>query len=179
MKPSKNQFNLSEMLIKSNGTVHIEYKSNIADGQEVLNITSKEEFGYLPHKDLTDVLQKYKPMLATCFYYDLTRKGEVDNILSKITVTGIKLTGSDKTRGIVIKGSIKSKNNRNMPLNTENLRYNSTKYGFEDSFQELEEAIINEAYAFIFEDKRGQLKLFNNVDMTEDEEILETQEQEN
>lgn len=178
MKPQIDNFKLTKVKIdNSTGTVHAEYSLQLPEGQEVLNIDSKSDYSYLPHKDLTDVLEKYKPMLATNFYYDLTRKGEVDNIMSKIEVRGITLTGKEKTKGVKIFGVIKSENNIPLVLNSENLRYNSTKYGFEDSFQELEDALITEVYAFIFEDKKGQLKLFQNAEFEEGEEITDAQEE--
>lgn len=172
MKTHIENFKLRKIKIKREG-VHMEYTMKFHEGQEVHEVTSKTDYAYLPHIDLTDVLEKYKPMLATVFYYDKCKGKDQDEIMSKITVNEITLSGSDNTRGVLISGNIKSINNRPLNLNSENLRYNSSKYGFEDLFEDLEEEIIREAYAFAFEDKKGQLTMFSDVEQEGLEEMTQ------
>lgn len=161
MKTNIKNFKLRKLHVKKTG-VYLEFTIKVHEGAEVHDITSKNDYAFEPHADLTDTLAKYKPMIASVFYYDKLKKEDSAEILSKMSVKSITLSGDDKTRGVLIGGEVRSINNRPLVLNTENIRYNSTKYGFEDSFEELEEALVKEAYAFAFEDKKAQLSMFTN-----------------
>jgi len=164
MKPKINNFKLRKISVKK-GSVNVEYTLSLPEGNEVFHLEPKVKYDYLPHADLTNVLSKYKPMLATDFYFDLLKKDKIDEIMSKISVNQVTLSGKDKTKGVSISGSIRSLNNLPLVLNSENFKYNGTKYGFEDSLQELEDELVPEVFAFIFENKKGQLTIFSDEEM--------------
>lgn len=148
-----------------------------AEGSESHEVASKTLYNYQPHVDLTNVLEMYKPMLALVFHY------ENPDIIEKIEITGLSFNGTKDKRGLVISGTILSLNNRAMALNSESIKYSSTKYGFEDSLEEMEEKIVDEVYQFIFEGKKGQLSMFSDAEMSgediQDAEEIEENEEEN
>lgn len=171
MKPTKDQFKLKKITVKQNET-SISWQIREAHGQEVHHNKHNVDFDWIPHKDLTDVLENYKPILAAVYYYDkINQKQHSEDVESKIKIKGLTLSGEDKTRGVTIIGSIMSERKRPLNLVSDNLHYvSSGNYADEQGFKDIEKALIDEVYQFIYDQKRGELDAFKNGELTPEEQ---------
>lgn len=175
----KKNFKLSKVKRIKNGGLDIHYTIEETEGSEVFNPKIHLEHPKDFHPDLTDKLGKLKPILARIYHltfftelmglneFEATQEQEEIamklecEIMDKITVNGVTFSGSDKNRGIVISGSFTADTNQAMPINSHNLKFSSTRYGFEEEVERICEELKDEVYAYVYENKRAQMSLFD------------------
>jgi hypothetical protein len=136
----------------------------------------------VPHPDLLKSLENLKPHLARVLGlqagWDFSRENvknaktfdplaaatqgakDADN---SVKIVGITMMGDNETEGVKINGFLKCLNG-DMKVNCPVIRFRNEAMGIEQTVEGLVNTIIEEAFAFLFQQKRKQYTL-------EDEEI--------
>lgn len=179
-KKQVKDFKLLKLKLITGGGIDVHYTHVEVDGSDQYEMKGHEESPKIPHKDLTDLLNDMRGMVARVFALTFFREiivnpdfGATDDqskyseryyqaILDKIKITGVALSGieSDKTKGCIITSTFRSEVNVPMALNTHRIKFHNTTYGFEESLGNLCDELQEEVYKYLFENKKGQLDLF-------------------
>lgn len=145
------------------------YESGVS--RDSVAITSDDN----PHPDLLNSLHELSPYLARVLGlqagYDIAReelrkspdalKKAVDgakNADDSVTVLNITVFGAGETKGLVIQGSLRAINGYTT-VKCPVIRFNSEAMAIEKSVEAIFEKIREEAYAFLFQNKRKQLSI--------------------
>lgn len=190
MKPKKESFKLSKVKLIKDGGLDCHFEVEEVSGQEVYLEKYHTESSKDLHPDLSSKFLELKPILARIyhlsFFRDIIQKPDFkatakqsqfaekfyQEILSRINVTGVAISGQDKNEGIIITGTFKADTNQIMAINSHRIRFVDTKYGFEENLEILVDEIKEEVFAFLFENKRAQLSLFDQPEATKTEKII-------
>jgi len=167
-------FTLESVKKQKNGGLSISYEVNESIGEEIYNDKDTKESARIPHPDLTNLLKDLIPSVAQVFGYTQLRgavksnaKIEADleekyqDLISKLDVTGISISGTGNNKGIIITATMKAESNQKMAMNTHRIRFNESRYGFESDLENVVEDIQNECYDYLFNGKKAQLELFD------------------
>lgn len=177
--PSENAFYLSKVKVISGGglDVHFEVEENC--GAEVYrenyHLSSSKDI----HPDLQKLFDKLKPIMAQVFYLtfmntliakpefkatakqkELSDKAK-DEIIDKLNVIGVSLSGKDDNVGVVLTGTITAASNQKMAINSHRMKFADTLYGFEEELEQIVGDIERETYMFLFKGKKAQLEIFD------------------
>jgi len=131
----------------------------------------------MPHPDLTNKINDLKGYLAKAYHYEKLynagrklKKTEDENftneyldILNQIEVMGISIGGNDNLRGVVISGKMESNNGAKVAMNTPRIVFESEKLGYESEVEEKIIDISEEIYAYLFENKKANKELFDEI----------------
>ena len=82
-------------------------------------------------------------------------------VLAKLDVTGVSLSGKDDNVGVVLTGTFTADSNQKMAINSHRMKFKDERYGFEEEMETIIGDIEREVYAFLFKNKRAQLELFD------------------
>lgn len=121
----------------------------------------------IAHPDLRNAMQELKrPLVQT---WNLP--GE-DNELQDWAEENLEISSlsiNSKGDAIVITGKVKAETGAKMAMNSPRVDLSQDTYGFEEQVTAVVDRITAEAYAFLYENKRAQLELFDgNQDDTPD-----------
>ena len=177
--PSENSFALSKVKTISGGGLDVHFEVEEACGAEVYrenyHLSSSKEI----HPDLKKLFDQLKPILARVYHlsffrslietpdFKATKKQQelaeeaFKEVLAKLDVTGISLSGKDNNLGVVLTGTFTADSNQKMAINSHRMKFSDTRYGFEEEMEEIIGNIETEVYAFLFKNKRAQLELFD------------------
>lgn len=177
--PSENSFALSKVKTISGGGLDVHFEVEEACGAEVYrenyHLSSSKEI----HPDLKKLFDQLKPILARVYHlsffrslietpdFKATKKQQelaeeaFKEVLAKLDVTGISLSGKDNNVGVVLTGTFTADSNQKMAINSHRMKFSDTRYGFEEEMEEIIGNIETEVYAFLFKNKRAQLELFD------------------
>lgn len=150
--------------------------SNPKDGASYFDIVSKES-PVIVHSDFHTALDSLKPIVAEIHYYkemmllgssnfskeekkafNLLKKHidrEYTQLLQNITISGVALSGNDKTLGVIITGTIKSEIGQKTALNTPRIMLAADSYGFEQELSDMIDAVTDEMYLYLYEKKKA------------------------
>lgn len=177
--PSVKAFKLSKVKLIKDGGIACDYEVEEVVGSEVYNNKYHTESAKLEHPDMRNCFEELKPIIARIyhltFFKSLMETPEFDatkmqkdlaivafaEVMEKVDVTGISLSGEDENVGVVITGTFTADSNQKMAINTHRIRIEDDRYGFEQEMEEVIAKIEKEVYAYLFEDKQAQLQLFN------------------
>lgn len=167
-------------------TKGIDVKFGIAGESATYSKDSHE----LPHEDLVKLLESLRPIVAEIFFMkpgafilNLGSENSVNtfdpkknqklileqydsDMIDRITVTGVALSGSAEKMGAVITSVFESKQG-GVAINTKRIMFNGTKLGVEEELSETCEEIRKEIYQFLYNDKKqedGQMTMFTEGD---------------
>lgn len=182
-KPRRESFKLSKIKLLKDGGLDCIFEVEETYGSEIFKEKLHSESSKDVHPDLRNKFKELTPIVARIFYLtffsqliempefeateaqqELAQNYE-NEIVDKLDVRGISLSGSDKNKGIVITSLFMTDMKIKSPLNSPRMKFAGTKYGFEEEMERISEDICNEAYAFLFENKRAQLSMFGEDDM--------------
>lgn len=177
--PSENAFALSKVKVISGGGLDVHFEVEEACGAEVYrenyHLSSSKEI----HPDLKSLFDQLKPIMARVYHlsffrslletpdFKATKKQQelaekaFKEVLRKLDVTGISLSGKDNNVGIVLTGTFTADSNQKMAINSHRMKFSDTRYGFEEEMEAIIGKIETEVYAFLFKNKRAQLELFD------------------
>lgn len=177
--PSEKAFNLSKVKVISGGGLDVTFEVEEAIGAEIYrenyHLASSKEI----HPDLQKLFNQLKPIMARVYHlsffrtlldtpdFKATKKQReiaetaFSEIMNKITVTGVSLSGKDDNVGVVITGTFTADSNQKMAINSHRMKFNDERYGFEEELEEIIGDIEREVYAFLFKNKKAQLTLFD------------------
>lgn len=174
----KESFKLSETKSLDRASVDFKATINVPDGASTYEIPVGGKWPIIPHPDLLALFDRLKPRLASSFGYTLFQafvEGKnfngskeqkkyaerfTEEMLAKIKVTGISFSGKEKN-GIVIKGTYDGSS-----INTKSLYFTNKEYG--EELREIADGIIDEMFAYAYEDKKAQLEIAFKDDKKED-----------
>lgn len=171
----RKDFELSKIKLVKNGGVDLIYtvKENI-DG-EIYHEKYHKQSLKDAHPDLINKMNELKPILARVYHLSFfktileteefnssDKQREIasdafDEILKKIRISQLSISGKDQNMGVVISGGMIAETNQVMAMNTHHLKLEQIKYGFEEELSEIVNDIINESFEFIYENKRSQI----------------------
>ena len=182
-KPKRETFKLTKIKLLKDGGLDCIFEVEETYGLETFKEKLHAESSKDIHPDLRDKFKELKPIVARVFYLtffsqliemdefnateeqqELAQKHE-NEIMQKIDVRGVSLSGSEKNKGIVISALLMTDMKMNTPLNLPRMKFAGTKYGFEEEMERIVEVIKEEAYLFLFENKRAQLSAFTDNEM--------------
>lgn len=177
--PSENAFALSKVKTIPGGGLDVHFEVEEACGAEVYrenyHLSSSKEI----HPDLKSLFDQLKPIMARVYHlsffrslletpdFKATKKQQelaeeaFKEVLGKLDVTGISLSGKDNNVGVVLTGTFTADSNQKMAINSHRMKFSDTRYGFEEEMEAIIGKIETEVYAFLFENKRAQLELFD------------------
>lgn len=177
--PSEKAFMLSKVKTISGGGLDVHFEVEETCGAEVYrenyHLSSTKEI----HPDLQKLFDKLKPIMARVYHlsffrslmetpdFKATKKQQelaenaFKEVLEKLNVTGVSLSGKDDNVGVVLTGTFTADSNQKMAINSHRMKFSDTRYGFEEELEETIGEIEAEVYAFLFKNKRAQLELFD------------------
>ena len=188
------QFKLRKVKLIKNGGLEVDYTTsetsgNTPEGAAVYEIGHVEKSTKLPHPDLTEKLLLMKPMVARVFSFSFFRQliqhpdfaatseqsriaeRMYQEIIGKISITGISISGEDANEGCIITATfLTDVNNNKTAINIPRVKFNSLTFGWEEELQELCQSISQETFEFLFENKIAEPELmFNDDEVIEDD----------
>jgi len=177
-KVKKESFNLTKVKVIKKGGLdcHFEVEEKLGEEifHEAFHLNSTKDM----HPDLFAAFNQLKAIVAQVYHFnffravslqpesnasqELVRAAEraYQEIIKKIDVNEIAISGSNEHRGVVIHAVFKGDGKSTMPLKTHKLNFVETNYGFEEDLEIIIDEIVEETYLFLFENKRQQLSLF-------------------
>lgn len=195
--PSENAFALSKVKVISGGGLDVHFEVEEACGAEVYrenyHLSSNKEI----HPDLKKLFDQLKPIMARVYHlsffrslietpdFKATKKQQelaeeaFKEVLAKLDVTGISLSGKDNNVGVVLTGTFTADSNQKMAINSHRMRFADERYGFEEEMERIIGEIESEVYQFLFKGKKCQMELFENEDFDEETEEKSEEEENN
>lgn len=186
--PTKKQFNLKKVKLLNEGGIDCHFEVMQTMGNETYNEKYHMESAKDVHPDLKKQISRLKPIMARVYHMsfvrtlllmpefkatqeqcDLAETG-LQEIMQKINISGIAISGDDDKVGIVITGTFTADSNQKMAINSHRMKFNDTRYGTEEEMEEIVLEIENEVYAFLFENKKAQLDIFDAMNQNEEDE---------
>lgn len=177
--PSEKAFALSKVKVISGGGLDVHFEVEEACGAEVYrenyHLSSSKEI----HPDLKKLFDQLKPIMARVYHlsffrslietpdFKATKKQQelaeeaFKEVLAKLDVTGISLSGKDNNVGVVLTGTFKADSNQKMAINSHRMRFADERYGFEEEMERIIGEIESEVYQFLFKGKKCQMELFD------------------
>jgi hypothetical protein len=189
---SRENFKLLKFKLIQGGGAEIHYDMEEVDGYETFYDKVTYQTGKVIHPDLMNVLNQMKPMFAKAYDYsfirDIILKAEFgatqdqaviaentyQEILKKINMTGAAMSGSKDKKGCIITATYISPTGKKRGVVTERIGFNLQKYGFEEELERLFDDLEEEAFSFIFENKRAKItqgSLFNTDGATPTDQV--------
>lgn len=178
--PSEKAFQLSKVKVISGGGLDVHFETEETCGAEVYRETYHLSSSKEIHPDLKKLLDRLKPIMARVYHlsffrslmetpeFKATKKQQelaeeaFKEVLAKLDVTGISLSGKDSNVGVVLTGVFTADSNQKMAINSHRMKFSDTRYGFEEEMESIIGDIESEVYAFLFKGKKAQLELFDS-----------------
>ena len=177
--PSEKNFALSKVKCIKDGGLDVHFEVVETIGESVYTEKYHMESAKDIHPDLRACFKQLRPIMARIF--NLTsfltlvatpdfaasesqqKAGEefAKELLEKIEVRGISLSGKDDNVGVILTGLFTVINNQKTCINSPRLKFSQIVYGFEEELEQIIAEIETEVYAFLFLGKKAELELFN------------------
>lgn len=178
-KPNREKFKLSKIKLINGGGCALKFDLEEIIGADSYISSEDIKSSKEPHPDLVDKFLEMRAMVAQVFCLTSIR-GVVDNpkfggdkiqtkfieswvqeMISKINVTGISLSGAEDKKGIVITSTFTVDNRQKSAWNTPRIMLNGESRGFEERLSELVSGIESEAFEFLYESKVRNPEMFD------------------
>lgn len=182
---TETQFELQKIKILKGGS-GVDLDFNIRRENSGVTVTDryKKETATFPHPDLLQAIESLKDFLIRAVgketihtekliagFKDKFKKeaefAELEAAIedhikgekTKITVTGISLSGYDSNKGVIITGTYLCKNGSKIAINSPRIRFEGESFGFEGALFDICNVIQTEAYLYTFKDKQAQQQI--------------------
>lgn len=177
--PTESSFFLSKVKVIANGGLDVHFEVEETCGQEIYRENYHLASSKGIHPDLQKLFDSLKPIMARVYHLSFfktiletpefkatkAQKEIADaafkEVLNKIKVTGVSLSGKDDNVGIVLTGTFTADSNQKMAINSHRMKFSEERYGFEEEMEQIVSDIESEVYKFLFKNKRAQLGLFD------------------
>lgn len=174
----EHNFNLSKIKTLPGGGLRINYQVTQNVAGETALIDRDETSSRLIHPDLQDLFDALRPIVGRVFgftsFLTLVEGKEMgltegkkalarafaDELLKRIEIRGIALSGSEEKRGVIITAVLETSERVKTCINTPRLQLATETFGFEEQLTEIVEKISAEVQAYLFKGKQAQLSLF-------------------
>lgn len=178
-QPKQECFELLKAKLVKDGGLDCQFEINETFKDQTFYEKYHNESSKDIHPDLVSLFKDLKPYVARIFHWTgFLNMMEDDNfmgtapqkkfakklhneLMDKIKIRSISLSGSDDKRGVVISAVFVADSNMPMAINTHRIKFNDQRYGFEDEIEGICSNIEDEVYEFLFNDKAAQLTLFS------------------
>lgn len=177
--PSEKNFALSKVKIVKDGGLDVHFEvTETVNNESWINKYHVESAKDI-HPDLRNCFTELRPIIGRIFNLtsflsmidtddfaaseeqDETARDYADELLKKIEVRGISLSGQDDNVGVVVTSLLEvSMNAQKSAINTPRIKFANVNYGFEEELEDIISRIENEVYLFLFKGKKEQLELF-------------------
>jgi hypothetical protein len=187
----ESQFDLQKIKIEKGGSgVIIDFK--VTGGDSIPTISHSVENPQFPHPDMLNAIDELKDFLIKAVgketihsekiiagfkgkFKKETEFAELENAIeehikgerTKITVTGVAISGYESNRGAIITGTYLCRNGSKIALNSPRIRFEGEMFGFEGELSEIVQVIQSEAYQYTFKDKQAQQQIVFGEEETE------------
>lgn len=183
--PKRGNFTLKKLKHINNGGLHVEFTVSQTVGSETFTKEETVKNTRDPHPDLRNLVDQFKSMLAHTLRFKealtVTRSKDFkankdqakamerawEALLDKLDVSGVSLSGQDENRGVIITGKLWTELGPAVALNSPRLKFNGTKYGFEETLEDIVGRLEDEAFEYVFKNKASQLEIFGASDDSE------------
>jgi len=188
-KPLRGSFKLEKVKTIKGGGLEISYEVEDVIGSEAYHDKDNKKSTKVPHPDLTSQLNLLIPMLARVYHFTFIRdvisdsefkakpeqsrfaEKALQEIMERIKVTGVAISGQDENKGIIITGTFNCDQvNIKTAINSHRIKFNSTTYGFEEGLEEIVTKLTDEVFEYLFEGKQAQLEIFHDGDQSVSEQ---------
>lgn len=172
----KKNFNLSKVKLLPKGGLTAEYQLTENVGGELSVTDYKATYTRDVHPDMSDAFQDLRIIVARVFGMtsflsfmasEKLPKDKIENakkfaeeLMDRIDVRGISLSGSDDDPAVVITSVYEVENGQKSAMNTPRIRMANISFGFEEQLDTIIEQIKEEVFAYLFEGEQAQLSLF-------------------
>lgn len=191
MKECKEQDFEFKKLKTNGGGLNVDFSYSYAVKKEVHTNVVPLESTSPPHPELTNLLDKLKPVIADIFMFNFPRELCMINEfeatteqsryleryyieqIKKIDITGIAVSGSEEKKKVVITATYENKMGVTA-INSKPISLSGSKYGFEEDVENIVNELISEAYLYVFKGKSAEPQLFSQEEQsgsTEGEEV--------
>lgn len=176
--PSESSFMLSKVKAMKDGGLDVHYQLTEVVGNESYtnkyHVESEKDF----HPDLRALFERLRPIMGRIFnitsFLSVVEAGEfkatakqnetarayADEVLKKIEICGISLSGEGDNVGVVITALYEVSNGMKVAIKSPRIRFQTVSFGFEEELEKIVSGIESEVYAFLFRGKKAQLELF-------------------
>ena len=177
--PSESAFALNKVKVILGGGLDVTFEVEETFGAEIYrenyHLSSTKEI----HPDLKKLFDQLKPIMARVYHLSFFRslmetpefkatknqrelaENAFTEVLAKLNVTGVSLSGKDENVGVVLTGTFTADSNQKMAINSHRMKFKDERYGFEEEMERIIGEIETEVYAFLFKGKKAQLELFD------------------
>lgn len=172
----KKNFNLSKVKLLPKGGLTAEYQLTENVGGELSVTDYKATYTRDVHPDMSEAFQDLRIIVARVFGMtsflsfmasEKLPKDKIENakkfveeLMDRIDVRGISLSGSDDDPEVVITSVYEVENGQKSAMKTPRLRMGNISFGFEEQLETIIVQIKEEVFAYLFEGKQAQLSLF-------------------
>lgn len=175
--PGESSFMLSKVKAMKDGGLDVHYQVTEVVGNESYtnkyHVESEKDF----HPDLRALFERLRPIMGRIFnitsFLSVVEAGEfkasakqgeaarayADEVLKKIEIRGISLSGEGDNVGVVITALYEVANGMKVAINSPRIRFQTVSFGFEEELEKIVSGIESEVYAFLFRGKKAQLEL--------------------
>lgn len=170
------QFTLQKVKTKGQG-LEVNFEVEETTGVEVYHDVKNVKSDKTPHPDLKEVLEVCRGFMAEIFYFSILNELRDSNVFgateeqvkilnekfsflkNRITVTGVSISGKEENRGIIITGKLKTETGHETAINSQRIKFNGTKYGFEEDLEDLMTDLEGEVFEYVMNGKQAQLEM--------------------
>ena len=178
--PTEKNYNLSKVKLNPNGGLQADYQVTETVGGEPSVTDYHANVSRDIHPDLRGLFEDLRPIVARVFnitsfltFLDsdemklteskkMLARAFADELIAKIDVRGVSLSGTDDNTGVVITAVFETPNGLKTCINTPRIKMATISFGFEEELEKIVEAIKTEVYQFLFNGKQAQLSLFGD-----------------
>ena len=183
--PNRNEFELDKVKIIKGGGMEIDHVVMLSEGSSTEKEPRNHKKMTIPHPDFVDALADLKEYLCksvgmfdmqTAINSDNHEQEErraaktlkkvmeqfINHRLSMVQVTGMSLSGEDKTEGVVITGTYTTPTKAAIAINSPRIMFNRDVFGWESELAEKCQKICDESYEYIYDGKKGQATMLDN-----------------
>lgn len=158
---AREHFSLRKLKLKrSTASITIEWESSQSTE------TSDEVVGFsqsgndYPHPDLVKELSSLTPQVVKVF--SISKE-------DLVVVTGIAIAGAKENKACIITAEIQTDAGIPVGIATHRIKFEDNIYGFEEELYDRCNRIEEEAYEYIYNDKKSQLSIFGANEEQEQE----------
>jgi hypothetical protein len=174
---TESQFTLEKFKLIQGGGVEIHWEEESGDSNETFYDKDSKKSAKIPHPDVFNILNQMKPMFAKAYDYSFIRdiilrkeflatheqaeiaENTYQEILKKISITGISVSGKGEKKACVITATYVSPTGKKRGVATEPIKFGLQKYGFEDELDRLMNDLESESYEFLVNNKKASVSM--------------------
>lgn len=158
---------LRKVSIQRNGGLEIVFSIPIVEGESEKINEIKVKKNDLPHADFNELMVDFKEPTRVI----------LESSFENIRITTIEAGGDYCNESIKLVGNLNHITEQKTKFTTPYIKFNDNAFDVEGRLWTIFECLKVEAYDYAFNDKFGQLSLFNNADQEDEPEDSDTEQE--